>query len=138
MCSVSPKLVGMISGKDCHTEFQRISYNGVSSVVLCRPYTGRMHQIRVHLQYLGWCYLFSLLSWTKSQISVLKAESTDCWKIQRTISESNFKSFVSLSISFLRTRCYKDVSNFLWPQQSVSHLGYISLCCSYNHKQSCH
>jgi len=41
------------AGKDCHTEFQRISYNGVSSVVLCKPYTGRMHQIRVHLQYLG-------------------------------------------------------------------------------------
>ena len=47
VCTVSP------NGKDCHTEFQRLSFNGRSSVVLCRPRTGRMHQIRVHLQYLG-------------------------------------------------------------------------------------
>ncbi|KAK4296455.1 hypothetical protein Pmani_031054 [Petrolisthes manimaculis] len=47
VCKVSP------TGKDCRTEFQRLSYNGRTSVVLCRPHTGRMHQIRVHLQYLG-------------------------------------------------------------------------------------
>ena len=41
------------SGKDCHTDFQRLSFNGKTSVVLCKPRTGRMHQIRVHLQYLG-------------------------------------------------------------------------------------
>lgn len=40
-------------GKDCTTTFERISYNGITSVVLCKPLTGRMHQIRVHLQYLG-------------------------------------------------------------------------------------
>ncbi|XP_046802033.1 RNA pseudouridylate synthase domain-containing protein 2-like isoform X3 [Lucilia cuprina] len=47
VCKVSPK------GKDCTTTFQKISYNGQTSVVLCKPLTGRMHQIRVHLQYLG-------------------------------------------------------------------------------------
>lgn len=47
VCRVSPK------GKDCRTEFERLSYNGKTSVVLCKPHTGRMHQIRVHLQYLG-------------------------------------------------------------------------------------
>ena len=47
VCKVSP------NGKECRTEFRRLSYNGRNSVVLCRPYTGRMHQIRVHLQYLG-------------------------------------------------------------------------------------
>ncbi|XP_075529542.1 pseudouridylate synthase RPUSD2-like isoform X1 [Dermacentor variabilis] len=41
-------------GKECKTEFKRLSYNGKSSVVLCKPFTGRMHQIRVHLQYLGY------------------------------------------------------------------------------------
>lgn len=40
-------------GKPCSTVFQRISYNGKSSVVSCKPHTGRMHQIRVHLQWLG-------------------------------------------------------------------------------------
>ncbi|XP_064466495.1 pseudouridylate synthase RPUSD2-like [Ornithodoros turicata] len=40
-------------GKDCCTEFKKLSYNGKSSVVHCKPHTGRMHQIRVHLQYLG-------------------------------------------------------------------------------------
>ena len=47
VCKVSPH------GKECRTEFERLSFNGKSSVVLCRPFTGRMHQIRVHLQYLG-------------------------------------------------------------------------------------
>lgn len=49
VCKVSPK------GKDCSTVFKRLGYNPNTntSVVLCKPKTGRMHQIRVHLQYLG-------------------------------------------------------------------------------------
>ncbi|XP_073824886.1 pseudouridylate synthase RPUSD2-like isoform X2 [Musca autumnalis] len=48
VCKVSPK------GKECKTTFQKLSYDGKTSVVLCKPLTGRMHQIRVHLQYLGY------------------------------------------------------------------------------------
>ncbi|XP_070504338.1 pseudouridylate synthase RPUSD2-like isoform X1 [Chironomus tepperi] len=48
VCKVSPK------GKDCTTTFEKLGYNGDTSVVLCKPLTGRMHQIRVHLQYLGY------------------------------------------------------------------------------------
>lgn len=47
ICIVSPK------GKESKTTFERLNYNGKSSTVLAKPLTGRMHQIRVHLQYLG-------------------------------------------------------------------------------------
>ncbi|XP_066903117.1 pseudouridylate synthase RPUSD2 isoform X1 [Halyomorpha halys] len=50
VCKVSSK------GKECTTTFTKIGYNPVTktSVVLCQPHSGRMHQIRVHLQYLGY------------------------------------------------------------------------------------
>ncbi|XP_031563039.1 RNA pseudouridylate synthase domain-containing protein 2-like [Actinia tenebrosa] len=48
VCRVSP------NGKTCRTVFTKLHGNGKSSVVQCIPYTGRMHQIRVHLQWLGY------------------------------------------------------------------------------------
>ncbi|XP_050431168.1 pseudouridylate synthase RPUSD2-like isoform X2 [Adelges cooleyi] len=50
VCKVSPK------GKVCSTSFKLIGYNKESntSIVKCSPHSGRMHQIRVHLQYLGY------------------------------------------------------------------------------------
>ncbi|KAG0739602.1 hypothetical protein G6F57_005864 [Rhizopus arrhizus] len=41
-------------GKKSTTKFKRLSYNGKTSVVHCKPLTGRTHQIRVHLRYLGY------------------------------------------------------------------------------------
>lgn len=50
VCKVSVK------GKECSTTFKRLGYNKNTntSVIRCMPHTGRMHQIRVHLQYLGY------------------------------------------------------------------------------------
>lgn len=42
------------SGKASLTIFERLSTDGKTSIVKCKPKTGRTHQIRVHLQYLGY------------------------------------------------------------------------------------
>ncbi|EDO18422.1 hypothetical protein Kpol_1032p14 [Vanderwaltozyma polyspora DSM 70294] len=41
------------NAKHAKTIFNRVSYDGKTSIVKCKPLTGRTHQIRVHLQYIG-------------------------------------------------------------------------------------
>jgi tRNA pseudouridine synthase 8/2,5-diamino-6-(5-phospho-D-ribitylamino)-pyrimidin-4(3H)-one deaminase len=50
---VSLNIIDEKLGKEAKTIFKRLSYDGEYSIVLCKPYTGRTHQIRIHLQYLG-------------------------------------------------------------------------------------
>ncbi|KAJ0988778.1 hypothetical protein J5N97_007134 [Dioscorea zingiberensis] len=42
-----------LKGKAACTKFTRIITDGIYSLVLCKPVTGRTHQIRVHLQHIG-------------------------------------------------------------------------------------
>lgn len=57
--TASPKhalnVVDHTNGKPAQTHFYRVSYDSQSdtSIVKCQPLTGRTHQIRVHLQYIG-------------------------------------------------------------------------------------
>lgn len=58
--SLEPKLgLNVVCGMDeegakhAKTVFRRVSFDGETSIVKCKPLTGRTHQIRVHLQYLG-------------------------------------------------------------------------------------
>lgn len=59
LLTASPKhalnVVDVENGKPAVTEFKRVSYDPASdtSIVKCHPLTGRTHQIRVHLQYIG-------------------------------------------------------------------------------------
>ncbi|CDW56260.1 PseudoU synth 2 domain containing protein [Trichuris trichiura] len=41
-------------GKPCFTRFRKLHTDGKLSIVKCLPQTGRTHQIRVHLQFLGY------------------------------------------------------------------------------------
>ncbi|QSL66633.1 hypothetical protein MERGE_001016 [Pneumocystis wakefieldiae] len=56
LLTVSPKL-GLNAvhpdGKPSKSIFKMIGYDGENSIVHCRPLTGRTHQLRVHLQWLG-------------------------------------------------------------------------------------
>ncbi|XP_022134654.1 RNA pseudouridine synthase 7 isoform X2 [Momordica charantia] len=62
-------------GKTAQTKFTRISSDGIHSIVLCEPITGRTHQIRVHLQYSGYPIANDALYLTKE---------ASCRSVERT------------------------------------------------------
>lgn len=49
------------NGKPSKTIFNRISYMNGMSLVQCQPITGRTHQIRIHLKYLGFPIINDIL-----------------------------------------------------------------------------
>lgn len=46
--------VDLVNGKESITRFEKLYFDGECSLILCRPITGRSHQIRVHLKYIGY------------------------------------------------------------------------------------
>uniref|UniRef100_A0A8C4KQL6 Pseudouridine synthase n=1 Tax=Dromaius novaehollandiae TaxID=8790 RepID=A0A8C4KQL6_DRONO len=89
VCRVDPK------GKSCKTIFQRLSYNGKTSVVKCLPHTGRTHQIRVHLQYLGYPIvndpIYNMKAWGPERGKGGKIDKTDEELLKALVEEHRSK-----------------------------------------------
>lgn len=71
------RMVVSKKGKESTTEFRLIKTNGKESIVECHPITGRTHQIRIHLSYLGYpisndeLYGGSKQKYTKEELKAL-------------------------------------------------------------------
>ncbi|XP_064309193.1 pseudouridylate synthase RPUSD2 [Phalacrocorax carbo] len=94
VCRVDPK------GKVCKTVFQRLSYNGKTSVVKCLPRTGRTHQIRVHLQYLGHPIvndpIYNMEAWGPDRGKGGKVDKTDEELLKALVEEHRSKQSLDI------------------------------------------
>ncbi|NXG82668.1 RUSD2 protein, partial [Stercorarius parasiticus] len=94
VCRVDPK------GKSCKTIFQRLSYNGKTSVVKCLPRTGRTHQIRVHLQYLGHPIvndpIYNMEAWGPARGKGGKIDKTDEELLKALVEEHRSKQSLDI------------------------------------------
>ncbi|KAL3502954.1 hypothetical protein ACH5RR_037403 [Cinchona calisaya] len=92
-----------LQGKSACTKFTRISTNGSHSIVLCEPITGRTHQIRVHLQYIGHPIANDMLylseSVTKRSAEGLSADRADARSV--------------ISVDQSSHQCHKDEADYV-------------------------
>lgn len=74
-------------GKYAKTEFERLKYNGTKdySVARIKLYTGRTHQIRVHMSYIGHTLLgddlYALESEKEKILKLIKRQALHCEKV---------------------------------------------------------
>ncbi|WUR03509.1 ribosomal large subunit pseudouridine synthase [Vairimorpha necatrix] len=67
-------------GKECQTLFKKIEYKNGYSLVECKPITGRTHQIRIHLQSLGFSIVNDYIygNYTKEENTFKKDCTSKC------------------------------------------------------------
>uniref|UniRef100_H2Z6U9 Pseudouridine synthase RsuA/RluA-like domain-containing protein n=1 Tax=Ciona savignyi TaxID=51511 RepID=H2Z6U9_CIOSA len=101
--SVAWEVEGIVS-KEASTSFSRMWTDGKTSIVLCKPKTGRTHQIRVHLQYLGYPILndpiYNHPAWGEERFKLGKC-SRDLGEIVDEISKK-FEDRKNLNTKFMR------------------------------------
>ncbi|XP_024385994.2 RNA pseudouridine synthase 7 [Physcomitrium patens] len=114
--------------KESCTKFRRLSTDGVDSIVQCMPLTGRTHQIRVHLQYLGFpianddLYLHSNVT-KRSKANTTADRAAKIPEVPETISEVKDSSIavlstVSVDVNYSDERL--DSSNVTAPSVAVT------------------
>ena len=95
-------------GKPCETRFTFLSFNGTTSLVKCEPLTGRTHQIRVHLQYLGFPVandpLYCCSEWG-DYTKILNGTEAEIQQIVNKVTQKVFPSDSKFDINF--QGCYE-------------------------------
>lgn len=79
-------------GKDSITNYEVLASNGRRSLVLLTPKTGRTHQLRVHMQYIGTPIVGDTFYGTKKTSSKLMLHA---WKLEVTIPEGDRRTFIA-------------------------------------------
>lgn len=76
------------AGKPSKTIFTLLSTNGEFSLVQCQPITGRTHQIRIHLKYLGFPVINDILYGDGKVPGIIEE---DCYRCDEKYDENNCK-----------------------------------------------
>ncbi|KAH0787825.1 pseudouridine synthase [Histomonas meleagridis] len=115
-------------GKESLTIFKRLSTNGKESIVECHPITGRTHQIRVHLSYLGHpisndpFYGGNEPTLTKEESDALKeAEKRGLWPSNTVIKGDNPASLFKIYLHSIHYQ--SDLFDFHSPEPDWCNLG---------------
>lgn len=79
-------------GKPSITNYEVLASNGRRSLVLLMPKTGRTHQLRVHMQYIGTPIVGDTFYGTKKTSTGLMLHA---WKLEITIPEGDRRTFMA-------------------------------------------